>query len=217
MSGGRCLVALREVQSAERILQMKSLAKAGFQFWKMNLQPEEENVDITTILTSISNEILDSQLDKDSTEVCVYVAGFITKKILKHSKCDTCLHLLKGNPVNIGTEYIDLLSRGGLLIPSKPLSSHVCKCFAMLDVAKDQLCLHVAKHVRNAAESVLRLHGDNEKFMCDKHHDWGLTLVNRTIVNICFNNEQVIESNTIKKDEIKSFKVRQIRKRKNDN
>ena len=73
---------------------MKSLAKAGFQFWKMNLQPEEENVDITTILTSISNEILDSQLDKDSTEVCVYVAGFITKTILKHLKCDTCLHLL---------------------------------------------------------------------------------------------------------------------------
>ena len=136
---------------------------------------------------------------------------------MKHPKCDTCLHLLKGNPVDIGTEYIDLLSRGGILIPSKPLSSHVCKCFAMLDVAKDQLCLHVAKNVRNAAESVLRLHGDNEKFMCDKHHDWGLTLVNRTIVYICFNNEQVIEGNTIKKDEIKSFKVRQIRKRKNDN
>ena len=86
--------------------------------------------------------------------------------------------------MDIGTEYIDLLSRGGLLIPSKPLSSHVCKCFAMPDVAKDQLCLHVAKNVRNAAESVLRLHGDNEKFMCDKHHDWRRTLVNRTIVNI---------------------------------
>ena len=47
--------------------------------------------------------------------------------------------------------------------------------------------------------------------------DWGLTLVNRTIVNIFFNNEQVIESDSIKKYEIKSFKVRQTRKRKNDN
>ena len=75
----------------------------------------------------------------------------------------------------------------------------------------------MAKNVRNAAESVLRLHGDYENFMCDKHHDWRLALVNRTIVNICFNNEQVIESSTIKKDEIKSFESRQIRKRKNDN
>ena len=63
----------------------------------------------------------------------------------------------------------------------------------------------------------MSLHGDNEKFMSDNHHDWRLTLVNRTIVNIFLNNEQVIESNTIKKDEIKAFKVRQIQKRKNDN
>ena len=56
MCGGRFLVALREIQSAEKILQMKSLAKAGFQFWKMDLQPDEENVDITNILTSMSNE-----------------------------------------------------------------------------------------------------------------------------------------------------------------
>ena len=204
MSGGRFLVALREVQSAEKILQMKSLAKAGFQFWKMNLQPDEADVDKTNILTSISNEILESELDKDSTEVCIYVAGFITKKILKHWKCYTCFLLLKGNIVDIGTEYIDLLSRGGLTIPPKPLSNHVCKCFAMLDVAKDQLCLHVPKKVRNAAESVLRLHGDNEKFMCDKHNDWGLSLVNLTIVKFSFNNEQVIGSDSIKKDEIKT-------------
>ena len=57
MSGGRFFVALREIQSAEKILQMKSLAKAGFQFWKKNLQPDEENVDITSILIFISNEV----------------------------------------------------------------------------------------------------------------------------------------------------------------
>ena len=158
--------------SAEKILQMKSLAKAGFQLWEMNLQPDEEDVDITNILTSISDEILESELNKDSKEVCIYVASFITKNILKHSKCDTCFLRLKGNIMDIGTKYIDLL-RGGLTIPSNPLSNHICKCFAMLDVAKDQLCLHVPKKVRNAAEIVLRLHGDNEKFMCDKHNDWG--------------------------------------------
>ena len=159
-------MALCEVQSAEKILQMKSLAKAGFQFWKMNLQLVEEDVDITNILTSISNEILESELDKDSTEFCIYVAGFITKNKLKHSKCDTCLLLLKGNIMDIGIEYIDLMSRGGLTISSKPLSNHVCKCFAMLDVAKDQLCLHVPKKVRNATESALRLYMEIMKNSC---------------------------------------------------
>ena len=79
------MVALCVFQSAEKILQMKSLAKAGFQFWKMNLQPDEENVDVTRILTSISNLIIESELNKDSTEICIHVAGFITTKFERKS------------------------------------------------------------------------------------------------------------------------------------
>ena len=48
---------------------------------------------------------------------------------------------MKCDIIDKGTKYIDLLSRGGLTIPS----NHACKCFAMFDVAKDQLCLHVPK------------------------------------------------------------------------
>ena len=43
-------------------------------------------------------------------------------------------------------------------------------------------------------------------FFCDQHYERGVTLVNRSIVNVLFNNEQ---------DE--SFKARQIRKRRSDN
>ena len=101
-------MALCEVQSAENISQMKSLAKAGFQFRKMNLQLDEEDVDITNILTSISNEILESELDKYSTEVCIYVAGFITQKNIETFEMRYCFLLLKGNIMDIGIEYIDL-------------------------------------------------------------------------------------------------------------
>ena len=41
MSGGRFLVALREVKTSDKILQMKSLVKEGFDFWKMDLQPND--------------------------------------------------------------------------------------------------------------------------------------------------------------------------------
>ena len=80
MSGGRFLVALREVQSSEKILQMKSLAKAGFNFWKMDLHPSVVHFDMS-IVESVSNEIQDCELDEKSTEISVYVAGFITKKL----------------------------------------------------------------------------------------------------------------------------------------
>ena len=43
-------------------------------------------------------------------------------------------------------------------------------------------------------------------FFCDQHYEGGVTLVNRSIVNVFFNNEQ---------DE--SFKARQTRKRRSDN
>ena len=45
---------------------MKSLAKAGFQFWKMDLEPND-NIDVSSIVESISNEIQDSELDEKST------------------------------------------------------------------------------------------------------------------------------------------------------
>ena len=41
MRGGRCLVGLREVQSSEKILKIKSLLKAGLDFWKLNLTPDK--------------------------------------------------------------------------------------------------------------------------------------------------------------------------------
>ena len=40
MSGGRFLVGLREVESSEKILQIKSLMKEDINYWELNLKPE---------------------------------------------------------------------------------------------------------------------------------------------------------------------------------
>ena len=184
---------------------------------EMYLQPNDQNVDVSSIVESISNEIQDSELDEKSTEISVYLAGFITKKLLKKSLCETCIHLLKENLVEEGTGYLNMLNRGGLKIPSKPLSSHVNKGFAVIDVVKEQLCRHIPDKIRSGAEQVLRLHvHDDDLFLCDQHYEWGVTLVNRSIVNVFFNNEQGKENSAIRKDEIASFKARQTRKRRND-
>lgn len=61
---------------------------------------------------------------------------------------------------------------------------------------------------------MLRLHCGGNDLMCDEYSEWGLTRVNRTIVNVFFNNEQTIENGSIRKQAVKSFKSRQTLKRK---
>ena len=50
--------------------------------------------------------------------------------------------------------------------------------------------------------------------MYDEHSEWGITQVNRVIVNIFFNNKQQMKSNTVRKQAIESSKSRQTMKRK---
>ena len=136
MSGGRYLVAWREVKTSDKILQMKSLLKEGFDFWKMDLQPNDVSVDnFEEVTSSFSNEIQKCELNEDSSQVAVFIAGYITKKFLKKSQCEACLALLlKGD--SSATEYVNTLSRGGLMIPSQYPSVHVCHCFATLGMIK---------------------------------------------------------------------------------
>ena len=50
------------------------------------------------------------ELDEDSSQVAVFIAGYITKKFLKKSQCEACLALLlKGD--SSATEYVNSLSK----------------------------------------------------------------------------------------------------------
>ena len=89
------------------------------------------------------------------------------------------------------------------MIPSQYLSDHVCHCFATLDMIKKILITAVSNNIKHAAESTLKLYCGSNKFMCDEHSEWGITQVNRVIVNIFFNNEQQMKSNTVRKEAIK--------------
>ena len=94
MSGGRFLVILREVLNTERILSCRSLIKKDINFWKEDLQPEsngDESFEMTDeILRYRIEEILESVLDVGSSEVATIISGYITKKLLKRSKCEFC-------------------------------------------------------------------------------------------------------------------------------
>ena len=60
--------------------------------------------------SSFSNEIQECELDEDSSQVAVFIAGYIPKKFSKKSQCEACLALLiKGD--SSATEYVNTLSR----------------------------------------------------------------------------------------------------------
>ena len=57
-------------------------------------------------------------LDKNSTGM----AGYLTKKLIKQSKWESCKILLKVGDVGIANDvYINVLSYGGLFMPSSHL------------------------------------------------------------------------------------------------
>ena len=95
MSGGRFLVSLREVRNTERILSCRSLINNNINFWKEDLQQPERNEDqsyemIDEILRDRIEEISESVLDDDSSEVATNISGYIAKMLLKRSKCKDC-------------------------------------------------------------------------------------------------------------------------------
>lgn len=163
-------------------------------------------------LQLLSNDIQENVLCEDSREVAINIAGYITKKMLKKSKCSRCHEFLKSNQVS--SEYVNILSRGGLTKPSKSLADFVCAGFAILDTAKD-LLYHYSDMIKNASLLTLELFQTSDiAFMCHNHEDLGKKLAHSIIANIFFNDEQSITNANVRNDEVASFKVRQLRKSK---
>ena len=56
MSGGRFLVGFSEVVTSENFLQMRSLLKANFYFWKLDLKLFNSNVNLNSISELFNND-----------------------------------------------------------------------------------------------------------------------------------------------------------------
>ena len=137
MSGGRFLVNLREVTNSERIIRCRSLVKADIIFWKEDLGFDKPSLDFSALLALLSEheiEIAESILDSSSEEVSTTFAGYIAKKLPKRSNCDSCKSLLIASSMDLAeNHYLNLLSRGGLIVPSAKLAEYASHCFAIMD------------------------------------------------------------------------------------
>ena len=95
----------------------------------------QERVTVTEdIFDTRTQRIVKSILDANSAEVATAVAGYLSKKLIKQSKCRSCDILLKAGDGGIANDaYSNIFSRGGQFVPSKSLADFVCSNFAILD------------------------------------------------------------------------------------
>ena len=177
-------LVLREMIVSERILASKSLLKRNILFWNEDIGKDlikcksafkafENEIDLFV------TEIQAATLDPESEEVGATIAGYITKKLAKWSKSSACKMFLATNS-EIECQYFQLLSRGGLTVPSETLAQFVCSGFALLDVTRHypQKHLNLPKSSRNGFAEVLMLCVD---FVCEVHLNWGVQLVIRLL------------------------------------
>ena len=107
--------------------------------------------------------------------------------------------------------YVQILSRGGLTIPSANLVNYVCAAVAILEFVDDLITksglpvrksgLPVRKSglpVRKAAEHVLiHCFQSFETFACTTHEPIARKIANSTAVNIYFNNKRKICTDSV--------------------
>ena len=103
-------------------------------------------------------------------------------------------------------EYLIILNRGGLTIPSPNLVNYVCDAFAVLSATENILINQSKLTSRNAAKEALSYMMGCCNFTCENHKVDGQKFVISTIVNVFFNNKRKISTASVRKDNVASFK-----------
>ena len=212
MSGGRFLVALKEVNSSEKILKIKALLKSNCDLEAtMSTQTSEDRkLALEDINQKISaTDINALTLSNSTREVSDLVAGYVAKKIKPFTET-CCSDKLIGECDN--AEYIKLLSRGGLLEPSVALSDAVGTSFAILDFFEVDI-QKCPLQTREAAEYILDTCLLIGELSCVGHADLVRRRILRITTNVFFNNHCKRKSEQQLEDKMKVFKKLKREKR----
>ena len=213
MSGGRFLVGLRELQSSERVLKMRSLIKEDIDFWKEDVMPRDVfDNEVNMFENDISlksDDIQSCLLTPDGIEVAAVIAGYIVHKYT----CEVCKEMSSatGDKKTLDEfAYLVELSRGGLIVPKLDLCHHVAKLFAMLDLCQNEIETSNLS-ARHASLILLRGNDQPVTFLCQQHEQY-LSKINKTLINVLWNNQTKDKKCQCRKDCVESFKKRQLKK-----
>ena len=147
-------------------------------------------------------------ISPDSREVAIHIAGFTAKKHLKKIKSSSCckMHITGSIDMeNPDHEYLIILNRGGLTIPSPNPVNYVCDAFAVLN-ATESVFINPSKLTsRNAAKEAHSYMMECD-ITCENHEVDGQKVVVSTIVNVFFNKKWKISTASVRKDNVAFLK-----------
>ena len=187
--------------------------KADTSFWKEDLGSDKPSLDFSALLALLSKheiEIAELTLDSSSEEVSTTIAGYITKKLAKMSNCDSCKLLLIASSMDLAeNHYLNLLSRGGLIVPSTKLAEYTSHYFAIMDYSYNIVQTHGDRDVQAAYTQIFDRFSPQIDICCSKHNNWGLKFAAKIVINTFFNNKQTVSSDSARKNTVVAFKKRQ--------
>ena len=205
MSGGRFLISTKDIAISEKILKVKTLVKEGFKLDTRLLLAEDDPVEVAKLMDEVEVLIGQSEnltLSKESLQVSDTVAGYIAHKA-GHLFDGCCQSQLTDDKPN--TEYIGILSRGGLKNPSLPMSSAVSQAFAILDATSETIRnSHVP--ARKAGMRILQHYLDCSFIVCSKHTEALSARLMKVVCNCFFNNQRIRSNELIVKQNVAEFK-----------
>ena len=105
--------------------------------------------------------------------------------------------------------YLNLLSRGGLIVPSAKLAEYTSHCFVIMDYSYNIVQAHGFRDVRAACTQIFDRFSPQIDICCSKHNNWGLKFTAKIVINTVFNNKQTVASDSARKDTVVAFKKRQ--------
>ena len=102
-------------------------------------------------------------------------------------------------------EYLIILNRGGLTIPSPNLVNYVCDAFAVLNATENVLSNQSKVTLRNTTKEALSYIMGCD-FTCEYHKVDGQKVIVSTIVNVFFNNKWEISTASARNDNVAFFR-----------
>ena len=165
------------MRNSERILACRSLILEDIDFWNENLGRTKEINGENELIEDLKNhttEIQEAVLDDDSLEVATIVAGYISRSLETRSKCKPCKPNFKGDKDSLDKDqYLNLVSRGRLTVPSAELNEFVHSSFAILDYVHKFIRERGIEDVRAVATKILEKFAPCTTFTCTRHVLWG--------------------------------------------
>ena len=215
MSGGRFLVSLKDTEVSEKILKIMSLIKEGIDI-DDNVKEEKCDDSLEHSLVEdplVSDLLIDRmQLDAESRKIAVHVAGFVAKNLKENDKYSCCVKHLTGElrDDNPDHDYIRVLNRGGLTVPSDHFTEYVCCAFSILEHTESVITSSKLT-TRRAATVVLKQvlnsnSGSIPQFACETHRSAIEIFTNRVLVNVFCNNRRKVITGLAKKDSVTGLK-----------